>query len=78
VFRTNVGCTPGEYVRRLRVEFACHRISSSDMPLIEIALEAGFSDQSHLTKNFKRYTGMTPARFRRTRLPRWPDTKRRP
>jgi AraC family transcriptional regulator len=64
VFRTHVGCTPGEYARKLRIQFACDRISSSDIPLVEIALEAGFSDQSHLTRNFKRHTGMTPAAFR--------------
>jgi AraC family transcriptional regulator len=66
VFRTQVGCTPGEYVRRLRVQFACRRITSSELPLVEIALEAGFSDQSHLTKVFKRVMGMTPTEFRKT------------
>jgi AraC family transcriptional regulator len=33
-------------------------------PLASIALEAGFTDQFHLTRVFRRETGMTPGRFR--------------
>jgi AraC family transcriptional regulator len=65
VFRRHYGCTPGDYVRRLRVEFACRQLASSDMPLIGIALSAGFSDQSHFTKTFRQHMRMTPGEFRR-------------
>lgn len=64
VFRKHYRRTIGEYVRRLRVEYACRRLSLSDATLAEIALAAGFSDQSHFSKTFKRLTGLTPARFR--------------
>jgi AraC family transcriptional regulator len=64
VFRERYRCTIGEYVRRLRVELACRRLCTTDASLAEIALDAGFVDQSHFTKIFKRLTGMTPARFR--------------
>jgi len=40
-FRKTFGCTIGEYVRRLRVEFAAQQISLIDTPLGEIALAAG-------------------------------------
>jgi AraC family transcriptional regulator len=63
-FRTHYRCTPGEYVRRLRIEFVCRGLASSNITLTDIALLAGFSDQSHLTRTFKRQTGMTPARYR--------------
>jgi AraC family transcriptional regulator len=63
-FRRRRHCTIGEYVRRLRVEFACRELSSTDAPIAEIALAAGFSHQSHLTRTFKGLTGMTPAKFR--------------
>jgi AraC-like DNA-binding protein len=63
-FRRCHGCTVGEYVRRLRVEFACRRLASAEQPLVEVALDAGFSDQSHFTKTFKRLMGVTPAAFR--------------
>lgn len=63
VFRKHYRCTIGEYVRQRRIEFACHQLSESDAPLVEVALAAGFSDQSHFTRTFKHYTGMTPAEF---------------
>jgi AraC family transcriptional regulator len=63
-FRRRRHCTVGEYVRRLRVEFACRELSATDAPLAEIALAAGFSHQSHLTRTFKALTGTTPAKFR--------------
>jgi AraC family transcriptional regulator len=64
VFREQYRCTIGDYVRRLRVEFACRRLCASDASLAMIALDAGFVDQSHFTKSFKSLTGMTPAQFR--------------
>jgi AraC family transcriptional regulator len=63
-FRQHYRCTIGEYVRRLRIEYACRELFRSDTPLALIALDAGFADQSHLTRTFKRLTGMTPAQFR--------------
>jgi AraC family transcriptional regulator len=65
VFRQNYGCTIGEYVRRLRLEFACRQISKTDSPLVEIAHAAGFSDQSHLNKTFKDTYGFTPSEYRK-------------
>ena len=64
MFRQHYACTVGDYVRRLRIESACRQISETDAPLIEIALTAGFSDQSHFTKTFRRLTGLSPAQFR--------------
>ncbi len=66
VFREKFGCTIGEYVRRLRVGFAARQISATETPLSEIALAAGFADQSHLNKTFKNAYGLTPAQYRKT------------
>lgn len=63
-FRLHYRCTVGEYTRRLRVEMACREIANSDAPLVEIAAAAGFYDQSHFSKTFKRLTGLTPAEYR--------------
>ena len=41
-FRRFYGCTLGEYLRGLRIQHACRELSSSDMPLVEIALAAEF------------------------------------
>ena len=65
VFRARFGCTVGDYVRRLRVEFACRQIVSTDLPLSQIACAAGFSDQSHLVKIFKRLRKLTPHEYRK-------------
>jgi AraC family transcriptional regulator len=64
-FREHHGMTIGEYVRKLRIEHACRLISTTGAPLSEIALAAGFCDQSHFSRTFKRVTGSSPAEYRR-------------
>lgn len=66
VFRKFHHCTVGEYVRRLRIEYASCQLSASDTPLADIAAAAGFADQSHFSRVFKRHTGTLPSRFRAT------------
>jgi AraC family transcriptional regulator len=63
-FRQHFRCTVGDYVRELRIAHACRQIAQTDAPLVEIALAAGFADQSQFTRVFKRVVGVTPARFR--------------
>jgi AraC family transcriptional regulator len=63
-FRASQGCTVGEYIRRVRVAFARRELVMTAKPIAEIALSAGFFDQSQLTKTFKRVTGRTPAAYR--------------
>lgn len=65
-FRKHYHCTAGEYVRQLRIEYACSEMCRANLSLAEIALTAGFADQSHFSKVFKRFTGMTPAEYRAT------------
>jgi AraC family transcriptional regulator len=65
VFRRSHGCSVGEYIRRLRVDFCRRRLAQKDAPpLTDIALAAGFADHSHFTRTFKRFTGMTPSEYR--------------
>ncbi len=64
VFRRVYGCTCGDYLRKLRIEFACRKLATSSEPLAQIALAAGFADQSHLTRVFLRMVGVTPAVYR--------------
>jgi AraC family transcriptional regulator len=63
-FRRWFGCSVGEYVRRLRLQYAAEQLAASKRPLAEVALAAGFYDQSHFTNAFKLHMGLTPAEYR--------------
>lgn len=65
VFRRHSGVSLGAYVRGLRLERAAALLASSEEPISDIAVDCGFADQSHLTRAFRRRTGMTPALYRR-------------
>jgi len=65
VFRQKMGCTVGEYLRRLRFEFACQQILSTETRLCEVAHEAGFADQSHFNRIFRTHMGITPYMYRK-------------
>jgi len=64
IFRKQHQCTVGEYVRRLRLEYAAQELVRTQKSLSAIALEAGFYDQSHFTNSFKAHMGVTPYEFR--------------
>lgn len=64
-FRRHYRCTVGEQIRRLRIEYACEQLATESKTLSDIALEAGFADQSHFTVAFKQQLGVTPSRYRR-------------
>jgi AraC family transcriptional regulator len=65
VFRRVSGKTPGEYLQRLRVKFASEKLTLTDCRIAEISADAGFADQSHMTRVFRRYTRTTPRELRR-------------
>ncbi|HEX5733983.1 MAG TPA: AraC family transcriptional regulator [Blastocatellia bacterium] len=65
-FRRRYCCSLGEYQRRLRVEHASRQLVTTRCSLADIALAAGFADQAHFTRVFKKRTGLTPAKFRAT------------
>ena len=66
LFRKSCGCTPTEYIRKLRIRTACRMLLRSPDPITEIALRCGYSDSSYFTRAFKAETGMTPRAFRRS------------
>ena len=65
VFRRHHGCSPGEYLRRLRVRRACRLLADTGRSLAAIAYHTGYADQSHFTRHFKRAMGVTPGVYRR-------------
>ncbi|TMQ47245.1 MAG: helix-turn-helix transcriptional regulator [Candidatus Eisenbacteria bacterium] len=64
-FHAHMGCTVTGYIHRLRIEWARDRVERSDVPLADVALDAGFADQAHFTRVFRRETGSTPSAYRR-------------
>lgn len=65
-FRRFRGYTPGEYLQHLRVRRVCEGLAHPDLSLVDLALEAGFADQSHCTRVFHRLVGLPPGAFRET------------
>lgn len=63
MFRTHIGLTPKEYIKIVRFQSVLSRMNDAQTSLSDIAFEGGFYDQSHLTNEMKRYTGLTPARL---------------
>jgi AraC family transcriptional regulator len=65
-FKQTVGATPHAWLMQLRLETARELLQSQpSKPISSIALECGFSDQSHLTRVFTRVFGVPPASWRR-------------
>jgi len=63
-FRASMGCSPHQYLLRQRVERAKSLIATREMALCDIAQAAGFTDQSQLTRTFRKQMGITPAGYR--------------
>ena len=63
-FKQAIEVSPHQYVIQQRVERAKLMLSKTDLAIADIALQVGFSSQSHLTQQFKRLTGMTPKQIR--------------
>jgi AraC family transcriptional regulator len=65
VFRLHYGTPVGAYLRGLRLDWAAGQLAAADHAIAQIALQAGFYDQSHFTRAFKRQYGQTPRAYRR-------------
>lgn len=61
-FRRRLGITPHAYLVRMRLHYAAEMLLQGES-IAGVAAEAGFSDQSHLTRHFKRAFGMTPKQY---------------
>jgi AraC-like DNA-binding protein len=66
-FKRAFGVPPHAFVLRRRLELAARYMLETDAPLIDIALECGFTDQAHLGNRFREATGQSPAAWRRLR-----------
>jgi AraC family transcriptional regulator len=64
VFRRHFGMSIGAFARRTRLEWAAAQLSTTAEPLSRISFCAGFADQSHFTREFRRFSGVTPRQYR--------------
>ena len=64
LFKQSIEITPHQYLSQQRVERAKQLLKKSDRLIIDIALECGFSSHSHLSKQFRQITGVTPKAYR--------------
>lgn len=63
-FRRFFGRPVAATIRQLRIELACRELSRSDAPIADVAILAGFADQSHLGRALKAALRVTPALYR--------------
>jgi AraC family transcriptional regulator len=69
-FRISTGLPPHQWLLRQRVKAAKQLLSVRDLPLSEIAISAGFANQSHFTRVFSELVGVSPGAWRREKLSR--------
>lgn len=68
-FRQTVGLSIGRFINRRRLAVAMVMLRDDSRPLAQVALDLGFSSQSHFTRLFSNLTGMTPAKYRKESEP---------
>lgn len=67
VFKKQVGCPPHEYQTQLRIAHA-RRLIRDGNSILNVALETGFADQSHFSRNFKRIVGIPPGQYSHSKI----------
>jgi len=65
-FKRTFGIAPHRYILRARVARAKAMLRKHELSLVDVALTAGFSNQSHFTKVFKKATGLSPSNYRKS------------
>ena len=64
LFKEEEGMSLSNYITKLRIDYGKYLLLNTDINIADLANETGFYDQSHFTKNFKKFERITPSRFR--------------
>ncbi len=67
IFKEEMNCNISSYINMIRVEKSRSFLLNESISLVDVAGMAGFDDQSYFTKVFKKYTGVSPGKFRESR-----------
>lgn len=65
VFKEHTGITPYQYIRSRRLEKAAEKLVKTDLPVVEISMEAGYGSQQAFGRVFRCEYGCTPLEYRR-------------
>jgi len=68
IFKQELGMSISSFINQVRIERCKRLLRETDLPLVQIAAEYGFEDQSYFSKVFKRFTGMSPKQYRDSQL----------
>lgn len=64
LFKRIIGLSPCEYISIKRIERATELLRSTDMSILDVAIDCGFNNTANFNKQFKRYSGTTPSSLR--------------
>jgi len=64
VFKQHLGCSPFQYISRLRLSAATDALIQTDKSITEVALDLGFNDSNYFTRLFKKHHGLSPREYR--------------
>ena len=69
-FKISTGLTIFEYLNKIKIEYSCQLLLNTDMNILDISYDCGFNNLSHFNKQFKKFIGITPTKFRKLRSSR--------
>lgn len=65
VFKQYLGCSPFQYIGKLRLSAATDALIQTDKSITEVALDLGYNDSNYFTRQFRKHTGFSPREYRK-------------
>ena len=59
-----MGVSPLDFIKEARIKHACHLLSTTTMPVSDVAFACGYSDPKYFSRSFKASTGKSPKEWR--------------
>ncbi|MDR1722745.1 MAG: AraC family transcriptional regulator [Tannerella sp.] len=64
-FKSNTGMTLFEYLNKIKINFACKLLMNRELSILDVCLDSGYNNISHFNKQFRRFIGCSPDKFRK-------------